>query len=166
MQEWSPKTTNLKPDLSSMPIWMDFKGVPDHLFTEVGLRFLGDVIGASIKLHPNTLRCIRLDVVRVLVVANLEKRLPNSISLNPEEENLIQVSYHWLPSRCNSWGRKDSEWAQMKMGSVVIQNKEKHSEKIGDKMTSGNAEKVVVTSVEVINVSMAPGEVTSETTQS
>lgn len=75
-----------------MPIWVVFKDVIDHMFTKVGLRFLGDVSGVSVKLHPNTMRCIRLDVAKFLVVANLKKPLPNSISLNTEEENLIQVS--------------------------------------------------------------------------
>lgn len=125
VQEWSPKSTNLKPDLSSMPIWGYFTGVPDHLFSEVGLTFLGDIVGVSQKLHPNTIRCIRLDVARVLVIVNLEKPLLNSISLNDEEETLIKCSCPWLPSRCstcNSWGHKDTECAQMKNRLVVMQD--------------------------------------------
>ncbi|KFK24273.1 hypothetical protein AALP_AAs46602U000100, partial [Arabis alpina] len=44
VEEWNPKATNLKPDLSTMPIWVDFAGVPDQLFSETGLKFLGDII--------------------------------------------------------------------------------------------------------------------------
>lgn len=123
-----PKTTNLKPDLTSIPIWVDFKDVPGHLFTEIGLKFLGNIIGSYQKLHPNTHRCIRLDVARVLVVVNLEEPLPTVIYLNTGEETLIQVSYLWLPPRCNtcnSWGHKETECAQMKMGLVVIQTQTK-----------------------------------------
>ncbi|VVA90806.1 unnamed protein product [Arabis nemorensis] len=106
VQEWNPKATNLKPDLSAMPIW-----------------FLGDVIGISQKLHPNTLRCVRLDVARVLVVVNLENPLLNVISLNDEEETLVKVSYPWLPSRCltcNTWGHNDVECGRMKKGAMVV----------------------------------------------
>ncbi|VVB04667.1 unnamed protein product [Arabis nemorensis] len=122
VQEWSPKTANLKPDLTAMPVWVDFKDVSDYLFTEKCLMFLGDIIGAAHKLHPNTERCVRLDVARVLVVVNLEKDLPRMISLSVTEEILIPVSYPWLPSRCETcqvWGHKASECAQMKMGAMV-----------------------------------------------
>ncbi|KAL0716343.1 hypothetical protein Bca4012_065665 [Brassica carinata] len=130
VQQWCLKTTNIKPDLTFIPIWVDFKDVPDHLFTEIGLKCLGNIIGSFQKLHPNTQRCIRLDVARVLVVVNLEEPLPTIISLNSEEETLIQVSYPWLLPRCNtcsSWGHKESECAQMKIGSVVIQTQTKGS---------------------------------------
>lgn len=124
VQQWCPKTTNLKPDLTSMPIWVDFKDVPDKLFSEIGLKFLGNIIGSFQKLHPNTQRCIRLNAARVLIVVNLEEPLHAIISLKTEDETLIQVSYPWLPTRCNtcnSLGHKEAECAQMKMGSVVIQ---------------------------------------------
>ncbi|KAL0864693.1 hypothetical protein Bca101_043811 [Brassica carinata] len=133
VQQWCPKTTNLKPDLTSTPIWVDFKDVPDHLFSEIGLKFLGNIIGSFQKLHPNTQRCIHLDVARVLVVLNLEEPLPAIISLNTENETSIQVSYPWLPTRCstcNLWGHKEAECAQMKMGSVVIQTQNKGSTQI------------------------------------
>lgn len=107
VQEWSPITVNSRPDLSAIPIWVDFKNVPDYLFTHKGLKFLGDVVGAYQKLHPNTERCIRLDVARILCVVNLEKPLPEMIHLDGEVESLIQVHYPWLPSRCNTceqWG--------------------------------------------------------------
>lgn len=75
VQEWSPKSSHLRSDLTSMPIWVDLKNVLDYLYSEKGLLFLGDIIGASQKLHLSTERCIRLDVARVLVVVNLEKPL-------------------------------------------------------------------------------------------
>lgn len=146
VQQWCPKTTNLKPDLTSIPIWVDFKDVPDHLFTESGLKFFGNIVGTYQKLHPNTQRCIRLDVARVLVVVNLEEPLPTIISLNTEEETLIQVSYPWLPPRCNncnSWGHKETECAQMKMGSVVPQSQTKSSSSASSKEALQTVEKEV-----------------------
>lgn len=57
-----------------------------------------------------------------LFVVNLDKPLPNSISLNDGSGNIISVSYPWLPSRCttcNAWGHV-AECERMIMGSVVV----------------------------------------------
>lgn len=81
VQDWSPRTANARPDLTAIPIWVDFKGVLDHLFTHKGLKFLGDIVGVHQKLHPNTERCLRFYVARVLCIVNLEKPLPEVIRL-------------------------------------------------------------------------------------
>lgn len=54
VNEWNPRNSSLKPDLSSMPIWVDLKNVPDYLFSNPGLMFLGNIVGDAQKLHPNT----------------------------------------------------------------------------------------------------------------
>lgn len=33
VHEWKPETAHLKPNFALMPIWVDFKGVPGHLFS-------------------------------------------------------------------------------------------------------------------------------------
>ncbi|KAF2578381.1 hypothetical protein F2Q68_00002283 [Brassica cretica] len=53
VREWSPATASAQPDLTAVPLW----------------------------LHPNTERCVRLDVARLLVVMNLEEPLPASIKV-------------------------------------------------------------------------------------
>ncbi|KAF8116617.1 hypothetical protein N665_0016s0047 [Sinapis alba] len=42
VREWSPKIACAHPDLSAVPLWVDLKGVPDHLFSHHGLTFFGD----------------------------------------------------------------------------------------------------------------------------
>lgn len=79
--EWNPETTHLKPDLESIPIWVDFKDVPGHLFSQKELKFLESIVGKAIKLHPQTEHCLRLDMARVLVKVNLKKPLPDKINL-------------------------------------------------------------------------------------
>ena len=69
-------------------------GVPDHLFSHNGLTFFGDTIGRTVKLHPDTELCVRLDVARLLVVMNLEEPLPSSIKVRGSGET-ISVSYPW-----------------------------------------------------------------------
>lgn len=121
VREWSPSTMDSKPDLTMIPLWVDLQNVPDSLFSEKGLKFLGDKIGSMQRLHPKTARCVRLDVARMLVVVNLEKPLPNRINL-VGMDSVIQVSYPWLPSRCSTcqeWGHGEKECVRMKKGADV-----------------------------------------------
>ncbi|XP_020883532.1 uncharacterized protein LOC110229061 [Arabidopsis lyrata subsp. lyrata] len=121
VREWNPSTANTKPDLSAIPIWVDLKCVPDYLFNEKGLKFLGDQIGLMQRLHPNTARCVRLDVARLLVVVNLEKALPDRLNLK-SSGTTIEISYPWLPSRCSEcqeWGHEVKNCVKMKKGAVV-----------------------------------------------
>lgn len=36
VNEWKPETVHERPDLSAMPLWVDFKGVPRNLYSQVG----------------------------------------------------------------------------------------------------------------------------------
>lgn len=115
--EWTPETAQAPPDLSAMPLWVDMKNVPAHLFSHEGLSFLASTSGNFVKLHPNTERCIRLDVARALVEVNLKKPLVEQICFmdtNGEEVN-VSVSYPWLPPRCSicsKWGHTGKDCTQ------------------------------------------------------
>lgn len=109
INEWNPATAQAPPDLSTMPLWMDLKGVPAHLFSYQGLSFLSSSAGNFVKLHPNIERCLRLDVVRILVEVNLHKPLIDQICFPDESGNTVSVSvsYPWLPPHCalcSKWG--------------------------------------------------------------
>lgn len=121
LREWSPKTASAQPDLTAVPLWIDLKGVLDHLFSQNGLTFFGDTIGRTVKLHPNTERCIRLDVARLLVVMNLEEPLPECISVRGSGER-IAVSYPWLLPRCHGcqkWGHTDKNCFKNKLNKEI-----------------------------------------------
>ncbi|KAG5376133.1 hypothetical protein IGI04_040729 [Brassica rapa subsp. trilocularis] len=136
VREWSPKTASAQPDLTAVPLWVDLQGVPDHLFSHNGLTFFGDTIGHTVKLHPNTERCVRLDVARLLVVMNLEEPLPASINVRGSGE-VISVSYPWLPPRClgcQKWGHTDktcSKNKHVKDKTEVEKENEKVAESTG-----------------------------------
>lgn len=88
---------------------MDLKGVPADLYSYQGLSFISSTTGKFVKLHPNTEKCIRLDMARVLVEVNLHKPLLENICFPDKDGNQITVtvSYPWLPPRCNlcsQWG--------------------------------------------------------------
>lgn len=124
VREWNPSIVDSKPDLTMIPLWVDLKNVPDNLFSEKGLKFLGDRIGSVQRLHPKTERCVRLDVARLLIVVNLEKPLPNKINLMGMD-TVIQVSYPWLPSRCSTcheWGHDEKGCDRMQKGAAMATN--------------------------------------------
>lgn len=109
INEWNPTTANAPPDLSAMPLWVDLKDVPANLYSHKGLSFLSSTVGKFVKLHPNTERCIRLDVARMLVEVNFTRPLTDKICFEDSngEPVTVQVSYPWLPPRCNlcsKWG--------------------------------------------------------------
>lgn len=110
----SPESALNPPDLSSMPLWVDLRGVPNNLYSHKGLKCLSKAIGKFVKLHPTTEKCVRLDVARVLVKVNLHQELVEKISFQDKEGNLreIEVAYPWLPRRCSvfrRWGHKGQD---------------------------------------------------------
>lgn len=74
-----------------MPHWVDFKDVPDHLFSHKGLNFLASIIGSFKKTASNTERCTRLDMTRVLIGVNLEKLLPDKICIKEKEGSDVLI---------------------------------------------------------------------------
>lgn len=118
LNEWNPESEKAPPDLSAMPLWVDLTNVPGYLYSKKGLSFLSRTAGKFVKLHPNTERCVRLDVARVLVEVDLEKPLPKKICFKGREgeDVTVVVHYPWLPpccDVCSKWGHtaKDSVWS-------------------------------------------------------
>ncbi|KAG2307339.1 hypothetical protein Bca4012_083639 [Brassica carinata] len=114
VNEWSLATASADPDLTGMPMLVDLKGVPSHLFSRKGIKCLAGATVCFVKLHPTTKKCVRFDVVRVLVEVNLQKPLVERISsLEVDGSKVtVEVSYLWLPQRCatcKKWGHKGGD---------------------------------------------------------
>lgn len=129
--EWNPETAQNPPDLSAMPLWVDLVNVSGYLYSLEELRFLSRTAGNFVKLHPNTEKCVCMDVARVLVEVNLMKLLPQKISFKDKDQCsvTVKVFYPWLPPRCSScegWGHTEKECTKMQP-----KNLEKKSEATG-----------------------------------
>lgn len=130
VNEWSPETALDPPELSALPMWIDLKGVPSLMFSYKGLKCLSRATGKLVKLRPNTEKCTRLDVARVLVEVNLHNPLVEKISFldGAGEKVMIDVSYPWVPPKCkvcNSWGHKGVSCTSKK---VQVLQKDKETE--------------------------------------
>lgn len=122
---WTPESALHPPELSGMPLWVDIRGVPNDLFSHKGLKCLSREVGGFVKLHPHTERCVRLDVARILIEMDLHKPLVEKFSFKDKQGSVkeLEVSFPWLPTRCNvcqSWGYKGVE---CKRKGIVILKK-------------------------------------------
>lgn len=129
LNEWTPESAKAPPDLSAMPLWVDLSNVPGYLYSKKGLIFLSRTAGRFVKLHPNTEKCIRLDVARVLVEVDLEKPLPHQISFRGRDDQMVtvQVSYPWLPpacARCAKWGHNEKDCQVEKIFTILEKTQE------------------------------------------
>ena len=91
VNEWNPETAQDPPDMSVLPLWVDLVNVPGYLYSREGLKFLSRTAGKFVKLHPNTERCIRMDVARVLVEVDLTKPIPQKICFKDRNQRNITV---------------------------------------------------------------------------
>lgn len=89
--EWNPETAQDPPDLTAIPLWVDLVNVLGYLYSLAGLTFLSRTTGKFVKLHPNTERCVRMDVARVLVEVNLMQPLPEKICFKDKNQGSITV---------------------------------------------------------------------------
>ena len=106
---WTPETATLLPDLTAMPLWVDFRSVPSYLFSHKGIKCLSSHVGKFVKLHPFTERCSRLDVARMLLEVNPHEPLVESMMFTNQECYKVEVgvSFPWFPTHCNicsKWG--------------------------------------------------------------
>ncbi|KAF8105754.1 hypothetical protein N665_0156s0008 [Sinapis alba] len=105
---WSPESALSPPDLFSIPMSVDLRGVPNNLYSHKGLRCLSKTTFKFVKLHPNTEKCVHLDVVRVLVESWWKRFFRDKDGHTRE----IEVTFPWLPSRsnvCKRWRHKGQD---------------------------------------------------------
>ncbi|XP_010503049.1 PREDICTED: uncharacterized protein LOC104780241 [Camelina sativa] len=107
--KWSPDITPKKPELSMVPVWLDFHGVPLEFFNREGLEHIAGLVGHPVCLHPQTEKLTNIEVAKVYTVIDPRKPLPEAVNARFESGQIkrIRVSSPWLPalcSHCNSVG--------------------------------------------------------------
>lgn len=101
--KWSPGITPEKPSLASVPVWLDFVGVPLQFFNRDALKEIAGLVGHPICLHPSTENLTNLEVAKVYTVIDPRKPLPEAVNARFESGEVIRitVSCPWLPSLCS-----------------------------------------------------------------
>lgn len=76
VSKWSPVIEDTQPEITSMPMWITIKNVPQTMFTWKGLSFLASPMGEPKRLHPDTMLCNSFEEAKIFVEADLSKELP------------------------------------------------------------------------------------------
>nr|VDC93707.1 unnamed protein product [Brassica oleracea] len=100
--KWSPGMNQEKPELSAIPVWLDFWDVPLQFFNEDALKEIAGLVGKPICLHPATKNLTNLDVAKVYTIIDPCKPLSEAVNASFEsgEVQRIKVTSPWLPAVC------------------------------------------------------------------
>lgn len=101
--KWSPDIQQEKPALTTVPVWLEFTGVPLQFFNRDALQEIAGLVGHPICLHPSTENLLNIEVAKVYTIIDPTKPLPNFVNASFESGVIqrIAVSCPWLPSICS-----------------------------------------------------------------
>lgn len=109
--KWIPDEMKEKPEITTIPLWVQLKNVPMHIYSWHGLSFITSAAGFPVRLHPETAACTNFKIAKVFVNVDLMKDLPTRINFTKNGvSSLVEFNYPWLPLRCNTcgkWGHKE-----------------------------------------------------------
>ncbi|KAL1226045.1 hypothetical protein V5N11_009146 [Cardamine amara subsp. amara] len=100
--DWAPGLTPILPELTAVPVWMEFREVPPHFFSEEGLEHIAGLVGDPVCLHPSTANMTNLEVAKVLTIIDPTKEIPEAVNAQfvTGEISRVKVSCPWLPPIC------------------------------------------------------------------
>lgn len=107
VSKWSPGIQQIKPELETVPVWLEFTGVPLQFFNKDALKEIAGMVGNPIYLHPTTENLTNIEVAKVYTVIDPRKPLPEFVNARR-----IAVSSPWLPSLytfCKKFGHTISK---------------------------------------------------------
>ena len=104
---WSPEFTPEQPQLTSIVVPVELRGVPYLMFNQQSLSRIATAIGRPVSLAPKTERKENFEVAKVWIHVNLLESLPEKIvsGFSNGREAEIFVSYPWLPDKCSQCGK-------------------------------------------------------------
>ncbi|XP_024004813.1 uncharacterized protein LOC112081968 [Eutrema salsugineum] len=100
---WEPGLTPTMPALTSVPVWLEFRGVPPHFFSEEGFEHVAGALGHPLHLHPSTANMTNLECGKVLTIINPLVPIPEvmNVQFDSGETHRVEVSCPWLPPICD-----------------------------------------------------------------
>ncbi|CAF2045627.1 BnaA09g29260D [Brassica napus] len=115
---WSPDFSPDEAPLTSAVIPVEMRNVPYLLFNNESLSRLATAVGKPDSLAPETERKENFDVAKMYVKVDLTKELPRSIvsGFSNGHEVIIDISYPWLPVKCDSCSKFGHKMEQCRAG--------------------------------------------------
>lgn len=109
---WTPEGTFKIPEISTLPVWVNLKNIPDCCYSRLGISHIGSGLGEPILTHKPRLDPTSMGEAKVLVEMELDRDFPKIIALDDKQGSifLVDVEYTWIPStceRCGNLGHKE-----------------------------------------------------------
>ncbi|CAN7076563.1 unnamed protein product [Brassica oleracea var. botrytis] len=103
---WTPEGSFKIPEVSTLPVWVTLKDIPDCCYSRLGISHIASGLGEPILTQKPRLDPTNLGETKVLVEMELDKDFPKLIALDDKQGNifLVKVEYTWIPSTCDRCG--------------------------------------------------------------
>ncbi|KAF2538551.1 hypothetical protein F2Q68_00021709 [Brassica cretica] len=112
---WTPEGSFKIPEISTLPVWVNLKQIPDCCYSRLGISHIASGLGEPILTHKPRLDLTSMGEAKVLVEMELDRDFPKIIALDDKQGNifLVEVEYTWIPSiceRCGNLGHKEKRF--------------------------------------------------------
>lgn len=103
---WIPEGSFKIPEVSTLPVWVTLKEIPDCCYSRLGISHVASGLGEPILTHKPRLDPSNMGEAKVLVEMELERDFPKLIALDDKQGHiyLVKVEYTWIPSTCERCG--------------------------------------------------------------
>ncbi|KFK29828.1 hypothetical protein AALP_AA7G184200 [Arabis alpina] len=123
--------TPAMPSLEEVPVWLEFKGVPPHFYSEEGLEYVASILGDPQYCHQTTLNMTNLEVAKVLTIINLSQPIPEALNVQFEngERARVELFCPWLSPICSFCSQVGHNIRRCPTGPITCQacNSSSHS---------------------------------------
>ena len=94
------------PEISTLPVWVNLKNIPDSCFYRLGISHIAFGLGDPLLTHIPRLDPTIMGEAKIFVEVELDKPFPKRIALDDKQGNiyLVDVEYTWIPSACERYG--------------------------------------------------------------
>ncbi|XP_018448376.2 uncharacterized protein LOC108819852 [Raphanus sativus] len=103
---WTPEDSFKIPEISTLPVWVNLKNIPDCCYSRLGISHVASGLGKPILTHKPRLDPTSMGEAKVLVEMELDRDFPKLITLDDKQGSifLVGVEYTWIPSMCERCG--------------------------------------------------------------
>ena len=103
---WTPEGSFKIPEISTLPVWVTLKNIPDCCYSRLGISHVASGLGEPILTHKPRLDPTSMGEAKVLVEMELDRDFPKLIALDDKQGSifLVNVEYTWIPSTCERCG--------------------------------------------------------------
>ncbi|CAD5318295.1 unnamed protein product [Arabidopsis thaliana] len=104
---WSTADTFDLPEISTIPVWVTLKNIPNRLYSIPGISHIASGLGTPMATYKPRLDPSLMSEANILVEVELSKAFPPRIAAVDKKGNIsmVNVEYAWIPAKCGKRGQ-------------------------------------------------------------